>query len=1013
MIPIQPEYISLVDLGMAYRKAKVDLYYTGDNSILKVLEYEEKLVDNLNSLHKKLLSKDPSWLSESGSLGSWTLAPKSIDLKTEKLENLEEDLIHSDPEKHWKSICASLKSKSLKPTAEFRLMATPSMDFHVLSALWMSKVGHKYDKLLSECACGNRLRRQANGEFNVWSNGTFQPYLKPFRDWRDNGIKAMHSGLKELKSIVAITADVRSFYHELNPDFIASPDFLNIIGLKLDNNDTYLTEVFVQALNKWSASTPLKKGLPVGLPASALVANMALFELDKLIEEEIVPMYYSRYVDDILVVMKNGSDFSTQTQVWNWIISRSNRLLERKNEKEKNAIIFSPFYHKNSRIEFYNNKNKIFILEGDSGNTLVNSIEREIKARSSEWRALPDLPDNPDYIATTLLSATQIDGESADNLRKADVFSMRRAKFAIKLRDFEAYERDLFPVDWQKQRRAFLDACIQHVLVLPTFFNLSIYLPRLIRLATACEDFAELRKIIERLTELVKDVEKHCKTEIKSCNGITISIISKWQEQIRRIIDENIKMAFPIHLSLSGKKQWNDEFKSNAFLKTCNDTWFLSEFISDINELQKQQARLFSHDLAYMPFRFIGLPKELNGHRGIPAKKSIRYLDASTILPNEIYSGLELVSKSINFFREYKLPFGILFSTRPFDLTDLYFLNTDPYSQEGSDEVTKSIFALRGFSSEKKMPLRNNESVLEVSLNRENTKLHVALASWKTDYNSWIASITKNNDPDLTRYRRVTFLLNEVLNSSASPDYLIFPELAIPARWFLRFAKKLQRRGISLIAGVEYLHRPNNIVNNQVWAALSHDGLGFPSMIVIRQDKQVAAIKEEQKLHQLAGVKLRPEPKNSWETPSVIRHGDFFFALLVCSELTNISYRAALCGKIDALFVPEWNKDTETFNALVESAALDIHAYIIQCNDRQYGDSRIRAPYKESWKRDLVRLKGGVTDYFVIGEIDIMSLRKFQSSYRSPDGSFKPVPDGFDLKLAHERKVLPQGNNHE
>lgn len=508
MNPIQPEYISLVDLGMAYRKAKVDLYYTGDNSILKVLEYEEKLIDNLNSLHKKLLSKDPSWLSESGSLGGWTLAPKSIDQKTEKLENLEEDLIHSDPEKHWKSICASLKSKSLKPTAEFRLMATPSMDFHVLSALWMSKVGHKYDKLLSECACGNRLRRQTNGEFNVWSNGTFQPYLKPFRDWRDNGIKAMHSGLRELKSIVAITADVRSFYHELNPNFILHKDFLNKIDIKLDDDDISLTEVFIEAQNKWSASTPLNKGLPVGLPASALVANMALFELDKLIEEEIVPIYYSRYVDDILLVMKNGSNFSTRTEVWEWIFSRSHGQLKWKDTDSKAIVNYSTKYLKNSCIEFINTKNKVFILEGDSGKTLVNSIEREIKARSSEWRALPDLPDNPTCIATTLLSATQTDGESADNLRKADVFSMRRAKFAIKLRDFEAYERDLFPDDWQKQRRAFLEACIQHVLVLPTFFNLSIYLPRLIRLATACEDFAELRKIIERLTELVKDVDK-------------------------------------------------------------------------------------------------------------------------------------------------------------------------------------------------------------------------------------------------------------------------------------------------------------------------------------------------------------------------------------------------------------------------------------------------------------------------------------------------------------------------
>ena len=55
------------------------------------------------------------------------------------------------------------------------------------------------------------------------------------------------------------------------------------------------------------------------------------------------------------------------------------------------------------------------------------------------------------------------------------------------------------------------------------------------------------------------------------------------------------------------------------------------------------------------------------------------------------------------------------------------------------------------------------------------------------------------------------------------------------------------------------------------------------------------------------------------------------------------------------------NSDTETFNALVESAALDIHAYIIQCNNRQYGDSRIRAPYKDRWKRDLLRVKVATT----------------------------------------------------
>jgi hypothetical protein len=78
----------------------------------------------------------------------------------------------------------------------------------------------------------------------------------------------------------------------------------------------------------------------------------------------------------------------------------------------------------------------------------------------------------------------------------------------------------------------------------------------------------------------------------------------------------------------------------------------------------------------------------------------------------------------------------------------------------------------------------------------------------------------------------------------------------------------------------------------------------------------------------------------------------------------------------------------------------------VQCNDRKYGDSRIRAPYKEVWQRDIIRLKGGVNDYFVVGEIDVEELRKFQSSHRSPDKPFKPVPDGFDI--AYERKTLPK-----
>ncbi|WP_218421908.1 hypothetical protein [Stutzerimonas stutzeri] len=74
-----------------------------------------------------------------------------------------------------------------------------------------------------------------------------------------------------------------------------------------------------------------------------------------------------------------------------------------------------------------------------------------------------------------------------------------------------------------------------------------------------------------------------------------------------------------------------------------------------------------------------------------------------------------------------------------------------------------------------------------------------------------------------------------------------------------------------------------------------------------------------------------------------------------------------------------------------------------------YNDSCIRAAYKDCWKRDLLRAKGGNNDYCITGEIDVLALRQFQSNQRSPAKDFKPVPDGFNQNMAQQRKVLPKG----
>lgn len=69
----------------------------------------------------------------------------------------------------------------------------------------------------------------------------------------------------------------------------------------------------------------------------------------------------------------------------------------------------------------------------------------------------------------------------------------------------------------------------------------------------------------------------------------------------------------------------------------------------------------------------------------------------------------------------------------------------------------------------------------------------------------------------------------------------------------------------------------------------------------------------------------------------------------------------------------------------------------------------IRSPYRDRRKLDPLPVKGGNHDYCITGEIDVLALRQFQSSHRSPAKDFKPVPDGFNQDMAHSRKALPKG----
>lgn len=1039
---------SLQDLGIAWRKAKADLFYSRAPSLSAVEKYEKYLYRNLRKLQKKLDDENERWFINEEFFGGWTLIPKSFphDSKNEDTEKFDSDgLVFSSPAEEWvQTHCDGRKS-----VAEFRVMACCRMNFHVLSTLWMLKVGHLFEAQLPDCAYGNRLRRTKNDKrVNPLSVGTFQPYMRPFSKWRDNGIKAMRAALKDDQRIVAITGDVSKFYHKLDPSFMLDEAFVQeVFRQRPDKEDIeffdkghthwWLHRLFIRALQAWAEATPLGKGLPVGLPAAHVVANMAMLAFDRMIEEQVMPIYYGRYVDDIILVVKNTGNFKSKKDVWDWLIKQSATEQQDKilawDKQQKQTITFNSKFLGESEIKFSNDKNKVFLLSGQSGQALVDGIEHQIRERASEWRALPVLPKNADSVLRNLVVPVQGDGDAADNLRKADSLMLRRASFALRLRDYEACERDLPPAAWKDHRATFLDAVAEHVLTLPTFFDLAQYLPRILSLATACEDFERLRKLLDALDKLCKQLTSDCILKVAACDDgqqpAQDTIERKWAAQVRSSAADAIAAAFPARFTREGKDGWR-----TYMTKWSADHEFRSLFVKPnvVAELKAQQNEFFSLDLAHTPFRAIGLPQDMVPQRGIPAKKAIiacKIKDACKLLrkkdtgeksEEEGHHLLDGVARLADWVKLRDIPMGFLFPTRPFSLTELYLLEIDVCAPHNQESLTQIVSAIRGFKLTEQRPRFDGKGVLQVAVDEPTLQPTVTVSSWQTSDASWAASVKRMDDPDADRYARLCRLVNRVIQNPKKSHYLVLPELAIPARWFMRIAHKLQRRGTSLITGIEYLHPGKHRVRNQIWAGLVHDALGFPSLMVYRQDKQFPALHEERELLRVGGCTLQIPNTAKWELqfidekktrrregPPVIQHGDLRFALLVCSELTNIRYRAALRGQIDALFVPEWNQDTDTFDALVESAALDIHAYIIQCNVRQYGDSRIRAPSKDSWRRDVLRVKGGESDYCVMGKIDAQALRRFQSSHRSPDKPFKPVPDGFEI--AYERRLLPAG----
>lgn len=1042
--------LSLTDLFFAYRKAKVDCFYESSIRVAeRFIAYEQTLPDKLVALLVRLHAGEAGAILTEGT-SQPIIFPKRLQFMTDEQTS---DRQHADVSNAHaffsdaeRAFARAAHQRRLVP--EFRLIGDFSVEAHILSALWVNLVGHKFDACLSSRALASRVRRYRADKSRKWTGdyhkeaiGSFEPYFEPYRKWRDDGLHAMRDAISREQPIIAMTLDVGNFYHSIDPGFFVDPRFIDYLGVDLSPFELAFSQVMSMALGEWSAQcrnslsalgcpndAKQHGGIPIGLSVVRVISNVLLAFLDRQVEQQLSPIYYARYVDDLFLVLHDSNDIRSPADLWDFI---TQRIADFHRGSDGNVTLRLPDWGAGTRLTLQAAKQKTFFLSGRSGADLLDHIASQIREVSSERRTMP-LPEHIEKSHAARALAATDSTDDADSLRRADGLTLRRLGWSVLLRAVNTLARDLQPQDWKQQRHDFYEFAHEHVIRADKVLEQIDNLPRLLSFAVSLGDWAPARRVYQETIAAIFKLEEASVTARMRVNGIEAGTVpfDVWTDtrhQVRRFFREALIRAFP----LSPKPP-----RARAFVGLLKD---LELTVEELIKLA-QQAR--ETDWARIPYRehlrtdAVGQPDQkpneaLLAERYQHIDYLRQFLDRTErktrgptprrVVPLAIATD-DTASQSI-------LPF--LFPTRPYTPEEIALYLPDEcvfdesvaaaHAWANYTRAVRGVWVRGDLAEELELqeagdgggePTEPDDAAgsdgrlppVVVKRSVPDRAVRLGLTSFEVTDESWDQGAAGVPNLSLRRYCQLANIVNVAIGTTPKPDYLLLPELSVPERWINTIAGRLRAHGISLVAGLDYAHHPDKRVDSSAVLVLTDDRLGYPSSIQVRQRKSLPAPGEEEQLYASHGLRWT----SGTDIKPVYQHNGLYFGILVCSELQNMGYRAEFQGRVDCLITLSWNKDLESFSALVDAAALDVHAYVALVNNRRYGDSRLRRPSKRSFDRDVCRVRGGLNDQLVVVEIKPGQLRKQQSREkrwpRATD-AYKPAPENFRMSPA--RKCIP------
>lgn len=253
------------------------------------------------------------------------------------------------------------------------------IELHLVTILWLTEYGYLLDAQLDESCVGNRLvlNRAKNGI--VKGSGLFKPYFSQYQKWRDQSVEEAQRKLQNGNKVAFINVDLKDYFYSVRINFEKIEKI--IFGDGGYKGGSNIHDIFKEFHYRFTKKLAEKKYpnkfiekikdndvvLPIGIASSYVLANFYLADFDNRIKKLIPQVYYSRYVDDILLVIENP-DFDFH-----------------RNEKCETVKFSFSKYQETEKVTFVENEDQYY--------EQVSKTERFILETLSPLVKLIDLPE--------------------------------------------------------------------------------------------------------------------------------------------------------------------------------------------------------------------------------------------------------------------------------------------------------------------------------------------------------------------------------------------------------------------------------------------------------------------------------------------------------------------------------------------------------------------------------------------------------------------------------------------